>query len=220
MQLLCTVIESASELYLLSSSAVDWSCLKLMSKENNDAGWRPYPRCTYEINFWKGTGLPALVTCLLCEMPCGTRTYPDPYSCKKKIFFHTIWSCDLIRDWCGSNVLLNLEYDQRKQIEKCNISVASDNNLKQRGQRPWQLDFKSHDAFRRVQSAGFLTELLLISVTSPRCLTDSKRIQWLLLCPAPSNCRVRCSLRISQPDEQKRQFCWWISKIYDVPVWL
>lgn len=63
-----------------------------MSKENNDAGWRPCPRWTYEINFWKGIGLPAAVTCLLCEMPCGTRTYPDPLNVqsKKNSFLKTI----------------------------------------------------------------------------------------------------------------------------------
>lgn len=37
-KLLSTIIEDASGLYLLTSSAVDCLCLKLMSKENNDAG--------------------------------------------------------------------------------------------------------------------------------------------------------------------------------------
>lgn len=37
-KLLSTIIEDASGLYLLTPSAVDWLCLKLMSKENNDAG--------------------------------------------------------------------------------------------------------------------------------------------------------------------------------------
>ena len=73
-----TLTKDHQSLSLVPPSTIDLLCLKLMSKENNDAGWRPYPRWTYEINFWKGIGLPAEVTCLLCEMPLGTRTYPDP----------------------------------------------------------------------------------------------------------------------------------------------
>lgn len=75
-----TLVKDTQTLALLWSSTIEWLCLKLMSKENNDAGWRPCPRWTYEINFWKGTGLPVEVTCLLRKMPCRTRTSPDPWN--------------------------------------------------------------------------------------------------------------------------------------------
>lgn len=79
-----TLTQNTGSLYLIPCSAIDWSCLKLMSKENNDAGWRPCPHTIYEMNFWRGKGLPAEVTCLLREMPRGTRTFPEPFKCSRK----------------------------------------------------------------------------------------------------------------------------------------
>ncbi len=60
-----------------ASARVSPLCLKLMSKENNDAGWRLCPRPNSREEFLKGLRSVCEVTHLLSEMPSRTRICPE-----------------------------------------------------------------------------------------------------------------------------------------------